>query len=106
MSDYLIQQYRQNIGAYCTFPAFTSVSRNRAKAEPFGSVLFIIYANSISGNDMAPYSDYADEEEMLLNADFASYIRSCTFGKTKNKWIINVSSWKDDYVMTLNEKLL
>jgi hypothetical protein len=55
---------------------------------------------------MAPYSDYADEEEMLLNADFASYIRSCTFGKTKNKWIINVSSWKDDYVMTLNEKLL
>jgi hypothetical protein len=54
LSDDLIQQYRENIGVYLTFPAFTSTSRNRAKAEQFGNVLFIIHASSTSGNDVAP----------------------------------------------------
>jgi len=96
LSDDLIKQYRQNIGAYLTFPAFTSTSRNRAKAEQFGNVLFVIDACPASGTDVAPYSDYPDEEGTLLGADFAFYIRSCTFDQTKNKWIINISSSKDD----------
>ncbi|CAF2941307.1 unnamed protein product [Rotaria sp. Silwood2] len=96
LSDDLIEKFRQNIGAYLMFPAFTSTSRNRTKAEQFGNVLFIIHTSSMSGNDVVPFSDYPDEEETLLNADFNFYIRSCTVDKTKNKWIINISSWKDD----------
>ena len=96
LSDDQIQKYRENIGVYLTFPAFTSTSRNRAKAEQFGNVLFIIHAASNNGHDVAPYSDYPDEEETLLTADFTFYIRSCTFDQTKNKWIINISAWKDD----------
>ncbi|CAF1443690.1 unnamed protein product [Rotaria sp. Silwood1] len=52
LSDDLIQQYRDNIGAYLTFPAFTSTSRNRKKAEQFGNVLFIIRADSLKRNSM------------------------------------------------------
>lgn len=96
LSDDLIQKFRQNIGIYLMFPAFTSTSRNRAKAEQFGNTLFIIHTNTSSGNDVAPFSDYPDEEETLLNADFNFHIRSCTFDQAKNKWIINISSWKDD----------
>ncbi|CAF4941630.1 unnamed protein product [Rotaria sp. Silwood1] len=96
LSDDLIEKFRQNIGAYLMFPAFTSPSRNRAKAEQFGNVIFIIHTSSLSGNNVASFSDYPDEEETLLNADFNFYIRSCTFDTTKNKWIINISSWEDD----------
>ena len=96
LSDDLIEQYRQNIGVYLTFPAFTSTSRNRAKAEQFGNVLFVIQARTNCGNNVASLSDYPDEEETLLTSDFAFYIRSCTFDQTKKKWVINISSGKDD----------
>lgn len=96
LSDDLIKKYRENSEAYLTFPAFTSTSRNRKKAEQFGNVLFIIHAASTAGNNVAPYSDYPDEEETLLNADFAFYIRSCTFDQATKKWVINLSAWQDD----------
>lgn len=96
LTDTLIDQYRENIGAYLTFPAFTSTSRNRAKAEQFGNVLFIIHTATNSGNDVAPYSDYPDEEEMLLTADYCFYIKSCEFDQETNKWLINISSWSDE----------
>ena len=96
LSDDLIQKFRTNNGAYLMFPAFTSTSRNRAKAEQFGNTLFIIHTNTSSGNDVAPLSDYPDEEETLLNADFSFHIRSCVFDQEKNKWIINISSWQND----------
>ncbi len=91
LSDDLIDKYRNNLGAYLTFPAFTSTSRNRQKAEQFGNVLFIISISSLEGIDVSSYSDYPDEEEILLPNDFAFYIRSCTFDDNKQKWIIEIS---------------
>ena len=96
LSDDLIQKFRENTDTYLMFPAFTSTSRNRTKAEQFGNALFIIHTSSNSGNDVAPLSDYPDEEETLLDADFGFHIRSCTFDQGKNKWIINISSWQND----------
>lgn len=96
LSDDLIVQFQNNIGTYLMFPAFTSTSRNRAKAEQFGNALFVIHASSTDGKDVASLSDYPDEEETLLSADFAFYIRSCTYDHAKKKWIINISSWRDD----------
>jgi hypothetical protein len=71
------------------FPAFTSTSRNRSKAEQFGNVLFIIKLNQDDGCDVSTYSDY-DEEEVLLHPNFTYCIKSCTFDSTKQKWIINL----------------
>ena len=96
LSDELIEKFRQNIGTHLMFPAFTSTSRNRAKAEQFGNVLFIVHTGSTSGHDVVAFSDYPDEEETLLSADFNFYIRSCTFDNTANKWVINLSSWQDE----------
>ncbi|CAF1529190.1 unnamed protein product [Adineta ricciae] len=95
LSDELINKFRNNIGAYLMFPAFTSTSRNREKAQQFGNVLFIIHTSSTSGFDISQFSDYPDEEETLLNADFNFFIRSCSFDQKKNKWIIDISSWND-----------
>jgi hypothetical protein len=91
LSDDLIDKYRNNLDAYLTFPEFTSTSRNREKAEQFGNVLFIISISSLDGTDVSSYSDYPDEEEILLRNDFAFYIRSCTFDANKQKWIIEIS---------------
>jgi hypothetical protein len=91
LSDDLIDKYRNNLDAYLTFPAFTSTSRNRQKAEQFGNVLFVISTTSLDGSDVSSYFDYPDEEEILLKNDFAFYIRSCTFDANKKKWIIQIS---------------
>lgn len=85
LSDDLIQKYRDNIGAYMMFPACTSTSRNKAVAEQFGNVLFVLHVSTMDGFDVSPYSDFPEEEEMLLKSDYAFYIRSCTFDNNKKK---------------------
>jgi hypothetical protein len=50
-----------------SFPSFTSCSRNRAKAEPFGNVLFIMTVKHAFTVDLKPFSEYPDEEEELLS---------------------------------------
>ena len=95
LTDDLIKQFQDNIGAYLMFPALTSTSRNRKKAEQFGNVLFIIHTSTQDGLDVVEFSDYPDEEEIMLKADYTFYIRSCTFDEVKHKWIINISSWKN-----------
>jgi hypothetical protein len=77
------------------FPAFTSTSQNRAKAEQFGNVLFIIKlsARSQRGYDVSVYSEYPSEEEVLLHANFAYRIQSCEFDETTDKWIIKLNDF-------------
>ena len=50
-----------------SFPSFTSCSRNRAKAELFGNVLFIMTVKHAFSVDLKPFSEYPDEEEELLS---------------------------------------
>ncbi|CAF1287970.1 unnamed protein product [Rotaria magnacalcarata] len=100
----LIEQYQKNcihfsrsytyddlFGFRINFPAFTSTSENRAKAEAFGNVLFVIEISSSDGVNISSYSDY-DEEEILLDPTFVFWITSCTHDDTKNKWIIHLHS--------------
>lgn len=95
LSDDLIEQYRQKCAATAKcqdqvqFPSFTSTSRNRLKAEQFGNVLFVIEITEYKGRDVSSYSEY-DEEEHLLVPGFLFYVQSCIFDKIKNKWIIHL----------------
>ena len=50
-----------------SFPSFTSCSRNRAKAEKFGNVLFIMKVKHAFSVDLQPFSQYPAEEEELLS---------------------------------------
>ena len=89
LPDDIIEQYRQQCGgSRIVFPAFTSTSRNRSKAEQFGNVLFVIVIyDKWHTEDVSLYSDYTHEEEELINPNFSFYIRSSTFVNTENKWI-------------------
>jgi hypothetical protein len=96
LNDDLIQQYRQKMltepHAMVVFPAFTSTSKNRNKAEQFGNVLLVMDIDRrYDGSDVSPYSPY-DEEEYLLAPYFAFSIRSCEFIENKNRWVIHLRS--------------
>ena len=96
LNNNLIHQYRQKMvtdpHGMVVFPAFTSTSKNRNKAEEFGNVLFVIDIDRrYDGSDVSPYSLYK-EEEYLLAPYFAFSIRSCEFIGNKNKWIIHLRS--------------
>ncbi|UJR19698.1 hypothetical protein I4U23_022832 [Adineta vaga] len=100
LSDNLIDQYREKcVGTtpYTSdktfiFPAYTSTTLNRDKAEQYGNVLFIIVNGRSSGWDMTPYSLFYYEEEVLLRPYFRFNIVSCEFDDTKDKWIIHLTS--------------
>ena len=96
LTDDMIEQYRRNVDRYVNFPAFTSASRNRKKAEQFGNALFVMDISSLHGSDVSPYSYYPDEEETLIKPDFVFYIESCMLNKTLNKWIIHLSTHRDE----------
>ncbi|CAF0768119.1 unnamed protein product [Adineta steineri] len=50
-----------------SFPAFTSCTRNLQIAELYGNVLFIMTVKYAFTVDIAPFSQYPDEEEELLS---------------------------------------
>jgi hypothetical protein len=96
LSDDFIQQFREKASSNnpeTTFPAFTSTSRSRIKAEFLGgNVLFVIELRDIfDGHDVSPYSNF-DEEEFLIEPYFQFSVRSCTFDKDNNRWIICLRS--------------
>ncbi|CAM4835929.1 unnamed protein product [Rotaria magnacalcarata] len=68
------------------WPAFTSTTKNRSKAENFGNTLFIIDLTSIPvGADLASISSFPEEEEILLSATtcfFITNIEKSSDGKT------------------------
>ncbi|CAF3701168.1 unnamed protein product [Rotaria socialis] len=91
LSEDQIEQYRQlSLDPYniAYFPAFTSTSRNRKKAEEFGNVLFIIDIFEKDGEDVSLYSNYPSEEEQLLDPRFRFSVHSCIFDEIDNKWEI------------------
>jgi len=99
LSDELIekfQQVQQNKEVY-TFPAFSSVTRNREVAEMFaGNVIFIINIVEDDGNDLSVNSQFPDEEEILISSYFIFQIKSCE--KIDEKWNINlVSLFSDNF---------
>jgi hypothetical protein len=92
LPDAVVEQYRVAAQAFyiCAFPSFTSTSRNRARAERFGNVLFVVDIRQSDGRDISSYSNYPHEEEVLLNPNFNFYIRSLVFDEIKSKWIIHL----------------
>ncbi|CAM4807837.1 unnamed protein product [Rotaria magnacalcarata] len=100
LTEDMIDQYREAEGSadHMTFPAFTSTTRNSVVAEIYdGNVLFKIdiipYADAV---DVSSYSNFPDEEEMLLNSYFSFSIQSCIFDIITKKWTIHLQSFNVD----------
>jgi hypothetical protein len=80
--------------SWISFSSFTSTGRSRDVAEFIGgNVLFIIkLCPHIEGCDIAPYSQFNDEEEFLLIPTFSFLVLSCDYDKHIEKWIIGLES--------------
>ena len=74
-----------------SFQSFTSCSRNRARAEPFGNVLFIMKVKHAFSVDLKPYSRYPDEEEELISPGVCFTVHRVVFDAHKNKYVINLT---------------
>lgn len=110
LSEDMIDQYREVEGStdHMVLPAFTSTSRNQALAEFYdGNVLFKIdiipYHDAI---DVSSYSNFTEEEEMLLNCYFSFSIQSCTFDIRNEKWTIHLQSFNVDNELSLSESTI
>ncbi|CAF1237356.1 unnamed protein product [Didymodactylos carnosus] len=96
LSDDLIEQYRQRSlhqdgpGTICEFPAFTSTSRSRTKAEQFCNVLFIIDIRERHGHHVCvsyfltgSEQDHAAIRNMVVNPikldDYQKYSGNPTY---------------------------
>jgi hypothetical protein len=68
-----IEAYKQHIGEWKTWPAYTSTSKDRQMAKMFGNTLFIIEISDVKPSapcayDIAHISHYPDEKEVLIPA--------------------------------------
>lgn len=76
-----IQLYKQHIGEWKTWQAYTSTSKDRLMAEMFGGTLFIIDITDIKlsaprAYDIAHLSQYPEEKEVLIPAGVSFQILS------------------------------
>jgi hypothetical protein len=89
LSDQLISIFKEECSkkdkTRRSFPAFTSCSRNQTKAEKFGNVLFIMTVKHAFTVDIAPFSEYPDEEEELLSPGVCFTVEHVEFNKRKKK---------------------
>ncbi|CAF1984890.1 unnamed protein product [Rotaria magnacalcarata] len=94
MTNEQIEQFRLCVVSErkIQLPAFTSTTLNPNVAEFFGSnVLFVIDLEKDTGSlDMSPYSNYPDEQELLIFDGFPAKVTSCHFDEIANKWIIKL----------------
>jgi hypothetical protein len=71
-----------------SFKAFISCSRNRALAEIYaGNTLLIIHVDYLFTMDLAPFSEYPHEEEVLLFPRIRFTIERMEFDQVKNKYL-------------------
>ncbi|CAF3352108.1 unnamed protein product [Rotaria socialis] len=96
MTNEQIEQFRLCVVSErkIQLPAFTSTTLNPNVAEFFGSnFLFVIDLEKDTGSlDMSPYSNYPDEQELLIFDGFPAKVTSCHFDEIANKWIIKLWS--------------
>ncbi|CAF1299802.1 unnamed protein product [Rotaria sordida] len=98
LPDDVIAQFQQaNQDDLYSFQAFTSTTRSRQIADIYGgNVIFIIHISLEDGIDIQRYSNFQDEEEILLASSFLFKVKS--YEKVEDKWEIHlVSLWSSDY---------
>ena len=73
---------------YGSFQGFSSCSRNRAKAEEFGNVLFIMKVLFAFIGDLSELSEYPNEEEELVTPGVCFRVERVEYDQKKDKHFI------------------
>lgn len=94
LSEEMINQFQHSPhGHYSTtFPAFTSCTRSREKAETFGNVLLVIDTNDLNIIDVSIYSDFPDEEEHLIPPGQPFEFQKLEYDEAKKKTVICIKA--------------
>ncbi|CAF4518820.1 unnamed protein product [Rotaria sp. Silwood2] len=71
-----------------SFPSFISCSRNRAKVESFGNVLFIMKVKHAFSVDLKPHSQYPGEDEELVSPGVCFTVDRVKLDQHNNKYEI------------------
>lgn len=91
-----IEEYKNHIGEWKIWPAYTSTSKNRQMAEMFGNTLFVIEILDIKlsaarARDISHLSSYPHEQEVLMPAGVSFQI-SKVERDNNQKYIIHVTA--------------
>jgi hypothetical protein len=87
--DSFKNDYSRNFKAEGSFQAFTSCTRNRTLAEMYGgNALLIMTVRYGFTVDLAPFSQYPQEEEVLVFPGVYFTVERMDFDKDKNKHLI------------------
>ncbi|CAM4759086.1 unnamed protein product [Rotaria magnacalcarata] len=89
-----IEAYKQHVGEWKTWPAYTSTSKDRQMAEMFGNTLFVIEITDVKlsaprAQDIAHLSSYPDEQEVLMPAGVSFQILKIEQDESQ-KYLIHV----------------
>jgi hypothetical protein len=92
LSDELISIFKEDCSIedkpVRSFQSFTSCTRDRAVAEMFGNVLFIMTVQHAFSVDLKPFSKYPDEEEELISPGVCFTVDRVEFDHHNNKYVI------------------
>lgn len=95
----MVEEYRQVIGTYIAWPAFTSTSKSREVAEMFtGNTLFVIRIHTdICARycDISLFSRFPQEEEILLITSVPLEVKNVEHDLTTGTYRIYLD---DDYM--------
>lgn len=73
-----------------SFQSFVSCSRLQAQAEQFGNVLFIMNVKHAFSVDLALYSKYPEEEEVLISPGVCFTVDRVYYDKRREKHVIDL----------------
>jgi hypothetical protein len=73
-----------------TFQAFSACTRNRRVAEMFGNVIFVITVKYAFTMDLSSFSEFPDEEEVLISPGVCFTVDLVEFDETTNKHLIHL----------------
>lgn len=94
LTEEMIEEYRQAIGKWIQWSAFTSTTKNRLVAEIYqGNTLFIITV--VSGyftRNITALSQFEDEEEILLTANLHFKIDEVISDPDSKKYVIKMGN--------------
>ncbi|CAF1351228.1 unnamed protein product [Adineta steineri] len=94
LKDKMLEEYKQAVGTYIIWPAYTSTSLNRQAAEQFGNTLFIIKLDRGLGNfvsNISSLSHYPHEQEVLLACGYRLKVDKVERELGNEKYLIHLS---------------
>jgi hypothetical protein len=94
LTDEMVDEYKQAVGKWIQWPAFTSASKSLLMAEIYaGNALFIMkIVSSYYTRDISSFSNFPEEEEVLMSAHLHFKIDEVIFDSVNKRYVIKMGN--------------